>query len=178
MKANKTYLVYDNPLPQLKSRQAIFPSLAEIAPGKLAAVFAIGEAFESVDLTTYIAFSEDGGKTWSEPRDTGIRGQASSVLALGGEKLLVLHSMRRHTDKPGILACVVDMSDGKWNVIEKEVVWQPASALVKDAKMADIFAFLKFGQPSAVKLSDGRVMMIHWYMENGQYNVGVTEIEL
>ena len=367
MKAKNTYLVYDNPLPQLKSRQAIFPSLAEIAPGKLAAVFAIGEAFESVDLTAYIAFSEDGGKswseprqildkskeavptsdfgkitvmpngdvtvfgyaylrqdpslpmgnpktggllddyifytvskdggksfsdvtkvpcawgphveasaplsvlhdgtwispitgfpdwegnmtgklcgralrsedggkswsddaicmdfgdravtcyeqricelesgtlvcigwnedvtegvllnnhytvskdggkTWSEPRDTGIRGQASSVLALGGDKLLALHSMRRHTDKPGILACVVDMSDGKWNVIEKEIVWQPASALVKDAKMADIFAFLKFGQPSAVKLSDGKVMMIHWYMENGQYNVGVTEIEL
>lgn len=367
MKAGKTHLIYENPLPQLKSRQALFPSLAEVKPGRLIASFAIGEAFESVDLSTYISLSDDGGatwgaphrvldktndsvptsdfgkltvmpdgkimlfgyaylrpdpslpmgnpetggllddyifyaiskdggktfsepkkadcawgphveasapltvlrdgtwispitgfpdwsgkmtgkmcgralrstdsgkswnddavcmdfgdravtcyeqricelesgklvcigwnedvdegvllnnhytvstdggKTWSEPRDTGVRGQASSVCAIGGDKLLALHSMRRHTDRPGILARVIDASCGEWRVIDEEIVWEPATPLIKNDKMADIFAFLKFGQPSAIKLSSGEIMMIHWFMENGQYNVGVTKIDL
>ena len=60
-------VIYENPLPQLRSRQSAFPFLCELPGGMLLASHAIGEAFESVDGTTCLSRSEDGGRTWSAP---------------------------------------------------------------------------------------------------------------
>ena len=64
MKVINSSIIYENPLPQLRSRQDFFPFLCELNDGTLAMVHVIGEAFESVDSTSYISFSLDGGKTW------------------------------------------------------------------------------------------------------------------
>lgn len=129
-------------------------------------------------LENHYTVSYDDGKSWSKPVSTGIMGQASSVCALGGERLLALHSVRRDTDKPGIYACIVDFSEHKWDIIEKKLVWEPDFAMVKDKKMADIFSFLKFGQPSAILLKDGNILMSHWYAKEGQYKTVATRIYL
>ncbi len=64
MKSFESSVIYGNPLPQLRSRQSMFPFLCELKDGRIAAVHVIGEAFESVDSASYISFSQDGGKTW------------------------------------------------------------------------------------------------------------------
>ena len=38
----ETNIIYENPLPQLRSRQSFFPSLCQRQDGVLAAVFAMG----------------------------------------------------------------------------------------------------------------------------------------
>ena len=129
-------------------------------------------------LENHYTVSYDDGKTWSKPVSTGIMGQASSVCAIGGEKLLALHSVRRDTDRPGIYACIVDFSGKKWDIIEKELVWEPDFAILKDNKMADIFSFLKFGQPSAILLKDGDILMSHWYAKDGLYKTVATRLSL
>ncbi len=129
-------------------------------------------------LDNHYTVSYDNGKTWSKPISTGIRGQASSVCAIGGERLLALHAVRRDTDRPGIYACIVDFSDKTWNIVEKEVIWEPPTPMVKDTKMAEIFSFLKFGQPGAILLSDTDIMMSHWYADNGSYKTVATRIKL
>lgn len=58
------HVVYENPLPQLRSRHGYFPAVAQLPSGELLAMIAIGEAFESVDLTTYVYRSADRGLTW------------------------------------------------------------------------------------------------------------------
>ncbi len=132
-----------------------------------------GERYEN-----HYTASFDNGKTWTLPKSTGILGQASSVCAIGGEKLLALHAVRRDTERPGIYACIVDFSDKKWNIIDKQVVWEPDFKIIKDTNMAEIFSFLKFGQPGAILLSDGNIMMSHWYAKEGQYKTVATEIAL
>ena len=67
MKQVYSSIIYENPLPQLRSRQAAFPWLCEASDGTVIASFSIGEAFESVDSTSFISKSNDGGKTWSNP---------------------------------------------------------------------------------------------------------------
>ena len=67
MKVIESNIIYENPLPQLRSRQCFFPFLFELPDKTIGAVYAIGEAFESVDSVSYIAFSSDGGKTFSKP---------------------------------------------------------------------------------------------------------------
>lgn len=61
-------LIYRNPAPHVVSRHAYFPSLITMDNGEMLASFSIGEAFEAVNLNTYIARSADNGKTWDEPK--------------------------------------------------------------------------------------------------------------
>ncbi len=129
-------------------------------------------------LENHYTVSYDNGQTWTKPESTGIWGQASSVCAIGGEKLLALHAIRRDTDRPGIYGYIIDFTDKKWNIIDSAIVWEPKTPLTKNANMAEIFAFLKFGQPGAILLKNGNAMMSHWYAEDGQYKTIATEIEL
>ena len=59
-------LIYRNPAPHIVSRHAYFPSVIQMDNGELLASFSIGEAFEAINLNTYISHSIDG-KSWSEP---------------------------------------------------------------------------------------------------------------
>ena len=129
-------------------------------------------------LPNHFTYSEDGGRTWSGPISTGVLGQASSVCAIGGERLLALHAVRRDTERPGIYAYVVDFSQKRWDVVEEKLLWEPPFPITKDSKMAEIFSFLKFGQPGAILLADGDVMMSHWYADNGLYKTVSTRIKL
>ncbi|MBR2883191.1 MAG: exo-alpha-sialidase [Clostridia bacterium] len=137
---------------------------------------------ENVDtgerMPNHYTYSEDNGITWSEPISTSIMGQASSVCAIGGERFLALHSIRRDTDKPGVYAYVVDFSDKQWNIVDECVAWEPVTPIIKDTKMAEIFSFLKFGQPGAILLDNGDVLMSHWYAQEGQYKTVATRIKL
>jgi len=58
------HTIYENPLPQLRSRHAMFPGLVQLPSGELIALFVLGEAFESVDSRTVISRSRDLGKSW------------------------------------------------------------------------------------------------------------------
>ena len=129
-------------------------------------------------LHNHFTVSYDNGKTWSEPKSTGILGQASSVCAIGGERLLALHAVRRDTINPGIYGYIVDFSSKKWNIIDSALLWKPETPIQKDVKMAEIFSFLKFGQPGAIFLQDGDIMMSHWYAQDGQYKTVATRIRL
>lgn len=129
-------------------------------------------------LENHYTYSTDNGESFSSPIPTGIRGQASSVCALGGEKFLALHAVRRDTDRPGVYGYVIDFSDKTWKIVDEALVWAPAVPMTKDTKMAEIFSFLKFGQPGAILLSDGDVMMSHWCAEDGRYRTVATRIKL
>ena len=58
------HTVYDNPVPNLRSRHAYFPDLVALPSGELLALFMLGEAMEATDGTTMVSRSADGGRTW------------------------------------------------------------------------------------------------------------------
>ena len=129
-------------------------------------------------LMNHYTYSLDNGKSFSAPISTGVLGQASSVCAIGGERLLALHAVRRDTDKPGIYGYVIDFSERSWKIIDSALLWAPAYPMKKDEKMAEIFSFLKFGQPGAILLSDGDILMSHWFADAGEYKTVATRISL
>lgn len=126
----------------------------------------------------HVTISTDNGKSFGAPIDTGVLGQASSLLSLGGNRVLALHAVRRDTDAPGIYADIAEVKDGKWNILSLERIWAPATPVVKDPKMAEIFSFLKFGQPSAIRLADGTLLMTHWEAKDGVYRTLATGLSL
>lgn len=125
-------------------------------------------------LHNHVAFSFDNGKTFSAPVDTGIQGQASSIMALEGTRVLSLHALRRDTDEPGIYACIADVAGGQWKQESFERIWAPVVPMTKDNRFAEIFSFLKFGQPAAIRLRDGNLLMYHWVCEEGCYKSCAT----
>ena len=129
-------------------------------------------------LHNHYSFSTDNGGSFSAPLDTGVQGQASSVMALPNERLLALHSIRRDTDRPGVYAYVVDFSQKTWNVVDEAVLWEPETPLRAAKGLANIFAFVRFGQPSAILLKDGDLLMTHWACEDGQYKTFAARIKL
>jgi len=122
-----------------------------------------GERFNN-----HYAISYDNGYTFSGPFDTGIHAQSSSVCAIGGDKLISFHAVRRDTDRPHVLATVVNLESGRWVTEHSEIIWEPATPIMRDSKMAEIFNMLKFGQPGGVLLSDGSIIFTQWIIEQNQ----------
>lgn len=129
-------------------------------------------------LNNHVAISTDNGRTFSAPIDTGVRGQASSIIALDGSRVLSLHSLRRDTGAPGIYACLAEVGGGRWETVALERIWAPKIPMVKDTKAAEIFSFLKFGQPGLLRLSGGELLMSCWVCEEGCYKTCVTGFSL
>ena len=129
-------------------------------------------------LHNHIAISTDNGKTFKGPIDTGIQGQSSGIAALDGTKLITLHALRRDTDEPGVYACIADVAGGQWKQLSIEKIWTPNVPMIKNTKMAEIFSFVKFGQPGVVRLADGSIMMTLWICEEGCYKTLAAKYEL
>lgn len=152
--------------------------MCQLDDGRLVVVAWNENAVTGERLNNHITISDDNGKTFSAPMDTGIRGQSSGIVALGGNKVMTLHALRRDTDEPGVYACIADLSDGKWNLIGKEKVWAPNVPMVRNNSFAEIFAFIKFGQPGIIKLSNGDLLMTLWICEEGCYKTLVSRFSL
>lgn len=151
--------------------------LCQLSSGAIV-VIAWNENTESGErLQNHYTVSTDGGAHFSDPAPTGIMGQAASVCALGGDRLLSLNAVRRDTDRPGIYGYLVDLSRGSFDIVSGGLLWEP-EIMKRSAHMADIFAYLKFGQPSAIRLSDGSIIMTFWHEDMGQYKCFTAEIEL
>ena len=129
-------------------------------------------------LNNHVTISTDNGKTFSAPIDTGIKGQASSVIALKGDKIMTIHAIRRDTTEPGIYVSVADVSNGKWKLLSLERIWKPSVPVTKDMNMAEIFSFMKFGQPNGIITNDGKFLLYHWECKDGQYSTLLHAYEI
>ncbi len=140
--------------------------LAVTESGKVVVV-AWNENLKTGELyNNHAVVSNDNGITFSDPIDTGIRGQATGIVAIGGEKVLVLHSMRRHVERFGVQACIVDLKNNTWDIESSQYIWEPNFVMTATEGNLGVFSMLRFGQPSAVMLKDGTVMYTQWLMEN------------
>ncbi|HOJ31691.1 MAG TPA: sialidase family protein, partial [bacterium] len=92
----ETGILYSNPKPHLKSVHAYFPSVAQLPDGKMIAVYALGEAFEAINLHTHVSFSSDNGKTWQyagrllNEIKNKITSDASRITALPEGNIVIL----------------------------------------------------------------------------------------
>ena len=152
--------------------------MCQLDNGTLVVVAWNEDAVSGERLNNHIAISTDNGKTFSKPIDTGIKGQSTGIVALDGNKILTTHALRRDTDEPGVYACISEISDGKYKLISKERIWKPNVPMTRINGFAEIFAFIKFGQPGVIRLSDGSIMMTLWVCEEGQYKTLTAKFEL
>ena len=68
IEVKSTGLVYRNPKPYLKSIHAWHPTIVPLGGGGMLAGFDLAEAISAANYRSWVALSNDGGRTWSEPR--------------------------------------------------------------------------------------------------------------
>lgn len=141
--------------------------LCEMQPGRLVTIIWAYDGKQDRHMTNRVAVSHDNGYTWSSLIDTGHMGQSSNLLWLGGDYLLSIHAHRG--EDPGVYVRIVDFSNDKWNVIDEANIWGGAGQQTRTGQsMTQMFASLRFGQPSLLRLRTDEFLAYHWSIEEGQ----------
>ena len=111
------------------------------------------------------AISKDGGKTWSPPRDSGMRG-STPWLVTTKDGLVVAVYIRRETkpggggfDRTGVFACVSRDNGHTWQVRHQVMLLDGGTEFVD-------------GYPCAVALPDGSVYAVYGF--HGASAIGGT----
>lgn len=116
----------------------------------------------------HVVVSEDQGRVWSGPINTGHMGQASSLVPLSGDLLLTVHAHR--SEDAGIYVRVIDFRRNQWKVLDEKVIWgrntRPQTS--GEQNMVEMFTSLRFGQPSLTHIAGSEYLATHWSVEDGQ----------
>ncbi|HHX38814.1 MAG TPA: exo-alpha-sialidase [Armatimonadetes bacterium] len=144
--------------------------IVELAPGRLLAVAWTYDERAGKDLPNAYAISEDGGRTFSLPRSTGLAGQTAALLALGDERVLCVF---RRTDLPGLWAAEVSLAGGEWETERLFPLWGAPSVFTGGhrADMVSQFNVLRFGAPSVMPVRDGGAYVTFWCVEECVANI-------
>ena len=155
--------------------------MIELDPGHLLITAWTVTLPEYADLENHFAVSRDGGRTWCEPRATGIRGQTLTPVWMGQDRLLVLYN-RRYGDQ-GVQAAVVRFTDESWEVLGESTIWDARAsreASIQDGSNLEELKTFAFGLPSAICLDtlNSSYLAVHWCEESGICGIRWTRFNI
>jgi sialidase-1 len=152
--------------------------ICQMQDGRLAAIVWAYDTSAGRHCPNHVVVSPDDGRTWSTPIDTGHWGQASNLIWLGGDRLMTIHAHRG--ERPGIFVRLVDFKGDRWTPLEEIVIYGAGSPTQTKSgqNMAEMFASLKFGQPSLLLLPDGEILAVHWTVEDGRGTIRTHRLRL
>jgi hypothetical protein len=133
--------------------------------GHLVAMFWTHDRTLGVDIENHIAWSDDGGRSWSDPQPTGWKGQHCQPLPLGGNRLAAIYV---HRHEPASLRIVVSDDFGKsWNRSNELAFYEHSEDGDYDRSKPfeefwqDMMRW-QFGHPRAVQNRDGDVLIVYY----------------
>ena len=144
------------------------PRFCEMQDDRVVSLVWTTDHVAGINLANHMTVSDDGGKSWTAPIDTGVQAQASNLIYLGDDLLLTIHSHREgNPEDIGLTVRSVDFSGNRWTTISECRIWKdaPPSRVAKYSGMA---MSLKFGQPSLLRLDSGEILATHWAVQDGQ----------
>ena len=139
----------------------------EIESNKLLAVAWTYDENKKVDIENSYAISCNG-KTFTQPKTTGLKGQTAAILHLGKDVIL---SVYRRMDEPGLWANISSIKTGYWVNINQVKLWggfkhETRQNVGNNIDMVEEFQQLKFGAPCMLMMEDGIIFVSFWCVEN------------
>jgi hypothetical protein len=153
----------------------------ELDPGHLLMTAWTVTLPDYTDLENHFVVSRDGGRTWIEPRPTGIRGQTLTPVWVGRDLLLGLYN-RRYGNQ-GVQAALVRFTDESWEVLCESTIWDARASREASDQGGSGLEELKtfaFGLPSAMCLDavGNRYLAVHWCEEQGVCRIRWTRFRV
>ncbi|MBM4407944.1 MAG: exo-alpha-sialidase [Chloroflexi bacterium] len=129
--------------------------------GRLVGMFWTRDVAGQRDLPSSIAWGTPDGMSWTDPSSTGLPGQHTQPVPLGGERLLAVWS---HRELPGIVASISEDFGRTWDRSRDLVLFRSDAGREPGAgQREDLAGYLQsmiryhFGHPRAVRLPDGDI---------------------
>lgn len=171
----RTYTIFEDPSKEIGYLEQ---KVIELEPGRLLAVCWTMCYADGVDLEDHFCLSRDGGRTWSRPHSTGLRGQTMTPIWLGGDRLLVLYN-RRYGDQ-GVRMCLVRLAETEWQLDFEGTMWDAGASRQRprDADSVAELDLFQFGLPSALRLDQETFLAVHWCKEDGVFGIRWTRLRL
>ena len=135
--------------------------------GRLVNMFWTHVPADGRDIDVHISWGSPDGRTWSDPVGTGLPGQHTQPISLGGDRLMAVYSHRG--DPPGIRAALSDDFGRTWDRDREIVVWASEAGAEPGAGAArpqeeywnDMGAW-QFGHPRGAVLPTGEVLVVFY----------------
>lgn len=139
--------------------------IIELPGGRLLAVAWAYDDVAKKDRPNQYALSHDGGRSWSIPCSTDLKGQTLTPIVLDDGRILCIY---RRMDKPGLWANISCLNGNQWiNQAETPLWGQEVPGLTDTtANMAHNFNVLRFGAPCLTRLPDGTIFVAFWCYED------------
>ncbi len=132
---------------------------------------------QKIHLPNHLVYSDDQGRSWSEPLDSGIRGQAANLFYCNGIKYL-LYTVREG-ENTGIYCSAFELTGGQLSCGESTLLWDAAGMKQNNGERIEKqFRALKFGQPSMTDLGENKWLLLYWSCENDQYAIRTRILEI
>lgn len=140
--------------------------LCEMQPGRIVVLSWAYDYDAQQHRANHITVSHDNGATWFAPVDTGVWGQASSLIHAGGDRLLTIHAHRG--PEYGVFVRAIAFAGDEFRIAEEFLVWNGTPMQGGAPGMVKMFQALRFGQPSLLHLEGDEYLAYHWAIEEGQ----------
>jgi hypothetical protein len=145
---------------------------SRIGADRLLAMYWMKDTQTERDLTIRGVISEDEGRTWSEPFETGLEGQMGCTLDVGEGRVLAVFN-RRDEERPGVWAAVSRDGGRTWPRDGHAVFWDARGRTQigdRTAKNRSRSIYdegtMAFGKPDAINLADGTALVAFWATSN------------
>lgn len=148
--------------------------LTALNDGRILGVYWTHDMEKDIGLNVHTTFSEDAGRTWTEPQDAGFWGQVTDVCELQSGRVIAVTNHRR--DPLGIRA-ILSEDGGQsfdeanhmelWGVVPAQVRSAPVLAPKRDVvdNVMHSYHHFTFGTPSVTQLSDGTIIAAFYVTE-------------
>lgn len=148
----------------------------QLPSGRIVLVFWAYDLARQQHLNNHLVWSDDDGRHWSTPCDTGLPGQAANLLP-DGDGLLMIQT-RRAQDDCGLYLSRLEFRGGAVRRSATVPLMSAADLASASGSIEKQFRSLKFGQPSLLRLEDGTFLVFFWQAEQECYKVRVRGLRI
>lgn len=138
----------------------------KLSDGRLLAVTWVFDTHTKKNIPNHYTFSEDNGESYLPPRESPLKGQTCTPLALSGSHVLFVY---RRLDKNGLWVQLAKIIGNEWIPITQTCLWgEHTEALAgKNDSSIQHQHNLQFGFPQLIQRSNGEIFVVFWGVEKG-----------
>jgi hypothetical protein len=133
--------------------------IARLGSGKLINLFWAYNTAENKDLNIHVGFSADDGRTWSKPRDTGIKGQIACPVTISEKHILMLYV--RRDEKRRIMAMSSYDGGQSWDDSSELCIYEHPDCTESD-NLFEAMNQWSYGHPYGTKTGHDEIAAVYY----------------
>ena len=134
--------------------------IGQFPSGKMINFFWSYNTVKNIDHTIHVNFSNEWGRNWSMPVDTGIVGQIACPVVMSESHVVMLYV--RRDEKRQIFARQSFDGGLTWDPSSETIIYNQAGGNEGSANLFDAMNQWSYGHPYGVRITENEIAMIYY----------------